>query len=315
MNKRLIILIVSLFVILTASFLWIRGTGAVNPKSTDEKIFVVEKGQGLRAIASNLQNQGLINDQFIFFIRVRLMGLDGKIQAGDYKLSPSMNPDEIAKTMTKGSLDVWVTIPEGKRATEIGEILQNKISTFDVSWTPKLSENEGYLFPDTYLIPHDGTIEQIISIMRNNFDIKYEEASQNPTSHLSKEDAVILASIVEREGKSPEEMKMIASVLENRLNIGMALQADATIQYALGSTIKWWPTPSASNLKLNSPYNSYLNPGLPPTPISNPGLDALTAVFHPADTNYLYYFTDGKGITHYARTLDEQNANIRKFGE
>ncbi len=314
MNKIFIALAFTILIIVAIAGWWVIGTSAINKQNTATQLFVVRKGEGLRAIASELQKAGLIRDQIVFYTLIKQLGLDGKIQAGDFRLSPSQTPEDIAKTMTKGSVDVWITVTEGKRATEIAEVLQNRISTYDPSWKAKLIENEGYLFPDTYLIPHDATIDQIITTMRNNFDKKYGEASQNPTSTLSQSDGIILASIVEREGRSRDDMKMIASVLENRLKISMALQADATIQYVVGSTINWWPTPTAQHLAINSPYNTYKNPGLPPTPISNPGLDALTAVFHPATTNYFYYISDSKGTLHFARTLDEQNANIRKFG-
>ncbi len=293
---------------------WIHGISAVNTDNKSTKVFVVRKGEGLRSIASELKQQGLIPDPLVFYALIKQLGLDGKIQAGDYKLSQSMTPEQIANAMTKGSQDIWVTIAEGKRATQIAELLQNNLSTYDPSWKAKLIENEGYLFPDTYLIPHDATLEQLLAIFKKNFDKKFQEASQSASAKLSPSDAVILASIIEREGKTADDKKMIASVLENRLNIGMALQADSTIQYVLGSSINWWPTPTAKNLKIDSPYNTYLNPGLPPTPIANPGFDALNAVYHPTSTSYFYYISDNKGLLHFARTLGEQNANIQKFG-
>lgn len=315
MKKGLIVLItLALIIIVSIGSWWFIGAAPVNKNDTSQITFVVDKGEGTHAIADSLAAKGLVKNSLVFIVLVKQMGFDGKIQAGNYQLSPSQSPEEIAQVMIKGSEDVWITIPEGKRSTEIAEILQTKLRNYDASWKDTLTQNEGYLFPDTYSFPPDATIDQVVTTMRDNFDQKYTQATQNQTSHLSKENGVILASIVEREGKSADDMKMIASVLENRLKIGMALQADATIQYALGSTINWWPTPTQDNLSINSPYNTYKNTGLPPTPISNPGLNALTAVFHPANANYLYYFTDGKGITHYARTLDEQNRNISKYG-
>lgn len=314
MKKFVMLIAVAVTLIGGITLWWNNGTSAANSSDRKTRSFTVNKGEGLRSIAAHLQEEGLIRDKIVFYALIKQNGLDGKIQAGEYQLSPSLTPNEIAQLMTKGSLDIWVTIPEGKRAAEIAEILASKLSTVDSTWKPKLIENEGYLFPDTYLIPHDASLEQVLTILKDNFEKKYQEASQNATASLSKEDGVILASILEREGRSVEDKKMIASVLENRLNIGMALQTDATIQYVVGGPMNWWPTPTAQNLKINSPYNTYLNPGLPPTPISNPGLDALTAAFHPADTNYFYYISDSKGMLHFARTLDEQNTNIRKFG-
>ena len=294
---------------------WIHGTSAANPTDTKKQDFVIAKGEGSMQIARELAAAHLIPDQFIFLLLVKLNGYENSVQAGDFQLSPSQTPQEILSALAKGTNDVWVTIPEGFRATEIAATLQQKIPSYHASWDAKLQTEEGYLFPDTYSFPKDATVDQIIQTMKNNFVQKYQEASKNPTVTLTQQNAVILASLVQREGKTNSDMKYIASVLENRVNLGMALQVDSTIQYIIGTSAQWWPQPTASDLTINSAYNTYKNPGLPPTPICNPGLAALTAVFHPANTDYLYYFTDGKGITHFAKTLEQQNANIAKYGE
>lgn len=308
----LFILVVILFI---ASIVWwVNGTRPEDAKDTTQKLFVVAKGESGRQIGVDLKKAGLIPDQYIFYALVKLGGFDGKIQAGDFRLSPSQKPSDILSTLTKGTLDVWVTIPEGFRATEIAEKLQKSIPTYTVDWNTKLQTEEGYLFPDTYLFPKDATVEQVISIMKNNFTVKYAQAAAHTTTSYTQSEAVTLASLVEREGRSDTDMKYVASVLENRLNLGMALQVDASIQYIIGTTFTWWPQPTRADLEVISPYNTYKHAGLPPTPIANPGLTALTAVFHPADTNYLYYFTDKKGVTHFSKTLDEQNTNIAKFG-
>lgn len=318
MNKIKILGILTVLIIFAIFSWWTRGTLPANATDHSQKLFVVRKGEGIRTIAAELQQQGFIKDQLVFIALVKQLGLDGKIQAGDFRVSPSQTPQQIIETLTKGTLDIWVTIPEGKRAAEISEILQNKLPTYDTSWKIKLVEQEGYLFPDTYLFPHDANVTTIINIMTNNFEKKYKEASSQQTTKLARLDVVVLASILEREGRSAQDMKMIASVLENRLNIGMPLQVDASVQYALGyqpNEKDWWKKDlTTADLHIDSPYNTYLNPGLPPTPISNPGLNALTAILAPASTNYFYYISDKTGTLHFARTLDEQNANIRKFG-
>ncbi len=314
--KRLKITLLIIAVLAIAAFgYWFIGKQPVNVNDKSEKMFVVKQEENVRDIASSLKQQGLIRSTLVFFFTIKQLGLDGKIQAGDFRLSPSMDVTQIAQALTHGSMDVWVTVPEGKRATEIAEILKLKLPSYNSSWADKLTAEEGYLFPDTYLFPTDADINLVITTMENNFNTKYAQAEAGSINKLSKQDTVILASIVEREGKNPIEMKQIASVLENRLAIGMALQADATMQYAIGKSGRWWPQVTSNDLQLRSAYNTYKNTGLPPTPIANPGLNALTAVLHPANTNYLYYFTDGKGITHFAKTLEEQNANIYKFGE
>jgi UPF0755 protein len=271
----------------------------------------------IRDLAASLQKKGLIRDPIAFFILVKTLGLEGKIQAGDFRLSASSNPQQIAENLTHGSIDIWVTFPEGLRSEEMAQILQNKFSSYRYSWLQQLKNQEGYLFPDTYLFPQDVSIDTLMSILKNNFEKKYLQIQTGSSSTFSQQNAVILASIVQREGKSANEMKMIASVLENRLKIGMALQTDATIQYARGyqpDTKTWWKKDlSLQDLKINSLYNTYTNPGLPPGPISNPGLDALTAVFNPIESSYLYYFTDPSGVTHFAKTLNEQSANIARY--
>lgn len=316
--KRLKILLTILIVIIIGIFIWWQnGLQSVNAKDSAKETFVVKPGTGLRDIASNLKQAGLIRDPIVFFLEVKKLGLDGTIQAGDFRLSPSMPADEIIKTMTHGTLDVWITVPEGKRAEEVAAILKEKMANYDNSWLPALKAHEGYLFPDTYSFSKDADLTTVVSTMTDNFNKKYAIAKAGATTTLSENDAVILASILEREGKSGQDMRKVASVLENRLSIGMPLQVDASIQYALGyepAEQSWWKKAlTTTDLKTDSPYNTYTNPGLPPTPISNPGLEALEAVLNPANTNYLYYISDKNGTLHFATTLDQQNANIRKY--
>ncbi len=315
--KRFLVLVVILFLICGGLFAWWKnGLEPVNKNDKTSKIFVVEKGTGLRAISNNLKEQGLIKDSIIFFLLTRKLNLDKRIEAGDFRLSPSMTTEEIINTLTHGTLDIWITIPEGKRADEIADILKENMPTYDESWRAILKEKEGYLFPDTYLFAKDSTINQIIFKLTENFETKYSTI-QNLNS-LSQQEIVIIASLIEREAMRNQDRALVASVIENRLDIGMGLQIDATIQYALGyqeNEQTWWKKNlTLDDLKINSPYNTYKNTGLPPTPISNPGLPALEAAANPASTNYLYYISDKNGINHYAKTLAEHNANIKKYG-
>lgn len=290
---------------------------AVDSANKKQEIFVIQKGQGIREISSKLKNEGLIKDPIVFFLLVKKLGLDGKIQAGDFRLSQAMNSTEIAQSLTHGTLDTWVTIPEGERSDEIADTLKKTLPNYNSNWRKLLDQNEGYLFPDTYLIARDSTIQMIIKQMRDNFDIKYATAAQNPTTTLSQNDAVILASIVQREAITESDMKYVASVLENRLNINMALGSDVTLEYALGYQPQektWWKKDlTVDDLSLDTPYNTRLNSGLPPTPICNPGLVALSAVFHPVKSDYLYYLSDKNGKLHFAKTLQQHNENIKKY--
>ena len=314
MKRLLTAFIIFVLLFISLVFFWRWSTFPVDIKNNTPKIFVIEKGQGVKQIAKNLKNEGLIRNQVVFFLLTKRLGVDKRIEAGDYRLFPSMNAYEIAEELTHGTLDVWITIPEGKRAEEIAEILEKNIPTYKDSWVKQLSDYEGYLFPDTYLIPKDANIDFIIDMLTDTFEKKY--STLDNSSALSKEEVVILASLIEREARHAQDRSLISSVLHNRLSEGMALQVDATIQYAKGNAKDgWWTKVLESEYKsLESDYNTYLYPGLPPTPIANPGLESLKAAISPKDTNYLYYITDKNGVNRYAETLSEHNANIRKYG-
>ncbi|MDO8657973.1 MAG: endolytic transglycosylase MltG [Candidatus Levybacteria bacterium] len=316
MKKTIITFSIIIFLLAFLAFWWKNGLSAPDNRDKNQHIFVVHKGEGVREIANSLKKENLIKDPIVFFLLVKKLGLDGKIQAGDFRLSPSMSAIEIAENLTHGTLDIWVTIPEGKRADEIADILKVKIPTYNETWRIELNKNEGYLFPDTYLFPKDADINSIISLMRDIFEKRYSTIPNN--NNLSKNEIVIIASLIEREAKFENDRPLVASVILNRINIGMALQIDATVQYALGfqeNEKTWWKKNlTKQDLEIDSLYNTYLNTELPPTPISNPGLDVLSAVVNPAITDYLYYISDSSGQNHYAKTIEEHNANIRKFG-
>ena len=318
MKKIVIILFLIIGFTAIGVFWWKNGLLAVNPKDSTQHIFVIKRGEGIREIANSLKKEGLIKDPIVFFLLVKKLNLDGKIQAGDFRLSPSETAYDIAQDLTHGMLDIWVTIPEGKRADEVADTLKEKIPTYQETWRNVLNRNEGYLFPDTYLIPRDTDINTIVSIMKDNFEKKYLSIPGINRANLSKDQIVIIASLIEREAKLPKDRPLVASVILNRLNIGMALQIDATIQYALGfqeGEKSWWKKGlTKQDLKVDSLYNTYENPGLPPAPISNPGIDVLSAVVNPSNTDYLYYTSDSLGQNHYAKTLDQHNANIKKYG-
>ncbi len=314
--KRLYITLGILLLLFFAAFIWWKnGTSAADPKNHTPKIFTIQQGAGVRAISKDLKDQGLIKSPVAFFLLTKKLGIDQKIQAGDYRLFPSMDAGEIAKELTHGTLDIWITVPEGQRADEIAATLKEKMPKYDPSWDGVLEQNEGFLFPDTYLFPKDADITTIVGIMTKNFDTKYSGLNTSK-SGLSKAELVTLASLIEREARHPQDRPLVASVIYNRLSLGMKLDLDASIQYALGNSKNWWPTlpDSGGNVLPGSAYNTYTHGGLPPTPISNPGLASLQAAANPATSDYLFYITDKNGINHYAKTLDEQEANIQKYG-
>lgn len=314
--KRIYTTIAIILVVLVATFIWWKnGTSAVDPSNRTPKIFTIEQGAGVREIAKELKDQRLIKDPVAFFLLTKKLGIDNKIQAGDYRLFPSMNADQIAKELTHGTLDIWITVPEGQRADEIADTLKQKMPGYKSSWNSILEKNEGYLFPDTYLFPKETDANTIVSIMTGTFDKRYATVDSSKTNN-TKAQLVTIASLIEREARHPQDRPLVASVIYNRLNLGMSLDLDASIQYALGTDKNWWPTltDSGGNILPASAYNTYTHAGLPPTPISNPGLASLQAAATPATTDYLYYMTDKNGVNHYAKTLEEQNSNISKYG-
>jgi UPF0755 protein len=230
-----------------------------------------------------------------------------------------MRMADVASGLTHGTLDIWTTIPEGLRADEIADLLKTKLPNYNESWRPILDANEGYLFPDTYLIPRDADVNTIATMMKNNFQTKYDSVKNTQTTALTETQTIIIASIIEREAIFATDRPLVASVLINRLTLGMPLGSDPTVMYPLGyqaDTKTWWKKDlTVDDLVINSPYNTRKNAGLPPTAISNPGLSAIEAALAPSKTDYLYFFSDKQGHLHFATTIQGHNANIQKYGE
>jgi len=318
--KRLIGPLLILICVALGLVVWYReGTLPVDDKDKTPLIFVVERGESVSSIARKLESQKLIRNRLAFYLLVKQMGIEKQIQAGDFRLFRTMSAKTLAEELTHGTLDVWLTIIEGMRVEEIASLLAKDLDIPASVFIDQASEFEGFLFPDTYLIPKGATSEQAISIFRNNFDKKVtsELRNQFKSQGLTLNEAVTLASVLEREAQSLTDKKMVAGILYNRLEIGMPLQVDATVQYALGySNLErsWWRKGlNNADLKIDSDYNTYANPGLPPSPIANPGLNSLTAVAQPTSNDYLYYITDNQGQMHYAKTLEGHNRNIESY--
>lgn len=278
------------------------------------KSFSIQKGESTTVVADNLERQGFIRSALVFKIDLRKSD-NLVVPAGDFKISSSQSTPEIIKNLQSGSEDIKVTLLEGWRNEEMADKLSGVLGIGRAAY---LSEaKEGYMFPDTYSFSPKASVDNVVNAQENNFNNKYSTNLQSKIHSLGLTSAqgMILASIVEREARSDAARVMVASILLKRFNIGMALDADSTLQYALGysqSEKSWWRRNLAEDdKKINSPYNTYLNPGLPPGPICNPSLSSLTAVANAnPSTPYLYYYHDSKGNSYYARTLDEHNANV-----
>jgi UPF0755 protein len=294
--------------------------------------FTVRRGANASQIAVDLLSARLIKSALAFKFVLYESGTENALQTGTYKVSPALSPRDIATLFQRAPGDqVALRLIEGWRLTEVAAAVTKAfpaISATDFTAAavvgtrnnfvlngidPKASL-EGFLFPDTYFLRPDATADQIVGILLDNFETKAGPALRTASAerNASIYDMVKLASIVEREARDRKESPLIAGVYQHRLDIAMKLDADPTIQYAKGT----WDDLSLDDLKLDSPYNTYLNPGLPPTPIANPGLAALQAAAKPETTDFLFFVAkgDGSGDHAFAKTIEEQEANRVKYG-
>lgn len=314
--------------------------------------FEVAPGTPARAIGQQLQEAGLITDDLLFEAYVRVNGLASGLEAGTFILDPSMTMVEIVEILQHAeATSVTITIPEGWRVEQVAEYLAEAeifeepaladayreqalvgdLTGLDVARYPFLQERpagaslEGYLFPDTYEIPAAGALPaDVLSRQLDVFAARvvplYESAVASGTTTMDLHTVLTVASIVEREAVIPEERPDIAGVYLNRLANGIRLEADPTVQYAMGyqeETGQWWKTPVflEEYSGVISPYNTYLNDGLPPGPIASPGLSSIQAVLDPGDHDYLYFVAtpDGTGAHIFATTFEEHAENVRRY--
>lgn len=331
-SKIKLILLIS-FGVLLLVFVSIFAVGLIginsakNPNDTAQKIFKVESGMGLDGIATNLQNQGLIGDKNLFILYARLGPPKGSLKPGVYLLSPSMSLAKIADTIGSGKIATEkVTFQEGLTVDGMArkwakEGLGTAQSFADAAGLPgaynqaflqyrnNKSTLEGYLFPATYEIVLSTTPQEQINTMLNSFASQVLPKLDPAIANSSKlNDLVTLASIVEKEANTTADRKLVASVFYNRLSKGMKLESDVTINYITGKTAT-----EALDLRIASPYNSYINFGLPPSPICNPSLDAILATANPAPSDYYYFIADKSGVVHFTKTYQEHLQNIEKY--
>jgi len=317
----------------SALLLWYDGllTRPLDPNGTEQS-FMIEDGESVISIANHLQIVGLIRDAESFRAYLVYSGLDTTIQSGDYKLSAAMSAIDVARELQDATPEeVTFVILPGWRIEEIAASLstsglaitsdefisaaQNPPSGFD--FLNGAVTTEGFLYPDSYILPRETLADQMIEAFVRNFGQRLSAQVRNGLDRqgLNVYQAVTIASLVEREAVQDEEKPLIASVFLNRFRIGMKLESDPTVQYALGYdpvAQTWWRNPlSLVDLQFDSPYNTYLYMGLPPAPIANPSLSALHAVAFPADTIYYFFRAkcDGSRTHEFAETFEEHLEN------
>ncbi|KJS20305.1 MAG: hypothetical protein VR72_15205 [Clostridiaceae bacterium BRH_c20a] len=331
--KKILVLLTTLLLIvfLVIWLIFNNIFGPNNPEDSNTYNINIKQGLSTSAIAQILAKEQIVNNPKYFQLYVRMNKMDGKLKAGDYTLSPSMTMKEIVDRLLEGQIITQkFTIPEGYTLKQIADVLiakdlvdekefwrvieEDSFSQFDfLEDIPKGEKRlEGYLFPDTYLIPKGMSEKQIVEMMLKRFEQVYNKLPEN-TSGLNKRDVIILASLVELESLVDIDRPLIASVFLNRLRIGMKLDSDATLQYI-------FPERKTrvlySDLEIDSPYNTYKYKGLPPGPIGSPGKASLEAVHQPGESKYFYFVAkkDGSGEHVFAKTHNQHIENKRKLG-
>ncbi len=328
-------------------YLRMQGSAVDATASSDETLrpFKIALGETAFSISERLQDQGLLNDANLFRLYMRVNGLDKRLAAGDFDIAPSMTMGQIAERLQRPRIqEIVVTFPEGMRAEEVADQLNvqgvmdgeafismvrggaaSARALGDYPFIPDSAITlEGYLFPDTYRLPSRAAPTDLLQRMLDNFGRRVTPEIEQAAAQKGRSlDQVInMASIVEREARRADERPLIASVYWNRLSGvcsketgGAYLQADPTVQYAAGRPGEWWWKPPSveAYAQVQSPYNTYLRPGLPPAPIASPGLSAIQAAANPADTRYCFFVATSEGSHVFAVTLAEHQANIARY--
>lgn len=274
----------------------------------------ITQGASVPSAAQALADARVIRHPSLLRLILRVSWKSGSVQAGAYRFDTPQNVVTVAVRLVTGAYGLpptRLTFPEGFTAREAAVQVAGAFPDISAeTFMEEAKPYEGYLFPDTYFFSTASDAASILAILRANFDAKTEPLFRNASSSLSRSDIVILASLIEREARMLESKRVVAGILLNRLALGMPLQVDAVFGYIFGRDTY---SPSYADLAVDSPYNTYTHKGLPPGPISNPGLDSLEAALHPAQTKYLYYLTGKDGLMHYATTHAGHQANRKKY--
>ncbi|OGD66180.1 hypothetical protein A3F08_02505 [Candidatus Berkelbacteria bacterium RIFCSPHIGHO2_12_FULL_36_9] len=298
----LITIIVLLIIIIGITWYFYYNLRVPAGSSNQNRAFEIIEDEGSIEIASNLKEKGFIKSPWFFVAYVKYKKVS--LLPGIYYLRQNMTLNEIVEPISKGNVQEYkITIPEGWRITQIDEYLAKNKIIKSGEFSKAAKDKEGYLFPDTYRISIQSTAVDIIKKMEDNFN------ERTINNKLSKEQ-LIIASIVEREAKKDEDRAKIAGIYYSRLTINMKLEADPTVQYAKGD----WELLASSDLwSVISPYNTYLNKGLPPTPICNPGLKSINAAINPEKSDYYYFFHLKDGLAVFSKTANEHQVNLEKY--
>lgn len=294
--------------------------GPLAPKDIQTTQFLVNPDEDLRDLATSLKREGYVRSALVFELAYLLESEHGaEVRPGGYTLGKGMDTWTIATTLARPPALGWVTIPQGVRKEQIAAILQETLFWTDAqkeAWLAATNTggmSEGVFYPDVYLIASDQDPAEIVARMRARFtDHTAELAKEAAAKRLDWADVLTFASIIEREA-AKNDKRLVAGILWNRLNRGMLLQADATMQYAKGEEGSWWSAPTSEDKYIESPYNTYRNEGLPPGPIATPSLASIDAVLNPEKTSCLYYLHDTNGRIHCSANYAGQVQNVNRY--
>lgn len=312
MKKLIIIFLIVLSVL---AYMQIKGWIAASGPLLNVTNVVVPKGASLKTVAEELSRAGVIDKPWLFRIMARINGLAKHLKAGEYQFMPGISLQAAMDKIARGEVFFRrITIPEGLTSGQIMYLIANYP---DLEGEIDLDVKEGELLPETYSFELGASRNSIILQARAAMQKALEEVWASRDSSLPLKDVnelLTLASIIEKETGVPEERPLVASVFLNRLKKGMRLQTDPTVIYAIteGET-SFGRSLKRADLKIDSPYNTYMNYGLPPGPICNPGREALMAAARPQQNDYLYFVADGKGGHRFARSLNEHNRNVKAW--
>ncbi|MEK6371485.1 MAG: endolytic transglycosylase MltG [Acidobacteriota bacterium] len=308
-------------------FLWSAVTSPYKGYSEPKKLVEVRKGLRTAAVVRHLQAEGVVRDQYIPLIYMKLIRYKDSVKAGVYEFSKPMSAADVLEKLIRGDVVLKsVTIREGLDRFAIGRLFAAEGFGREAEWdkltadgesvrdiAPEAKSLEGYLFPDTYKFSPGTPPKAIVQAMTDNFRKHFGAEMNYITTGLTLHQTVTLASIVETEAKLPPERPLVASVYFNRINRRMLLGADPTVIYALKLAKRWDGNIQKADLQIDSPYNTYRFPGLPPGPIANPGVASLRAAAAPAKSHFLYFVARHDGSHAFSSTLDEHNRNVQKY--
>lgn len=303
-----------LCILVLSSYILFQVVSASPTFPEDGATLQIKRGMPVQEIALEAKKAGIVKSSLLLYAILTYTYDPTRIFAGTYRFESPHTVFEVARKLALNDVDKTlksITIPEGVTRKDIAKIASSKLQQFDTTSFLELTKNnEGYLFPETYFVPEDFSAEEFVTLLTETFSNQladYKEAIE--ASEFSEYEVIILASILEREANDGESMKMVSGILQNRLDIGMALQTDASIEYVLDKPLS---DLSPEDLDLDTPYNTYMYPGLVPTPIGNPGIVAIDAVLNPTPSEYFYYITGDDGNFYYAETFEQHKANVSK---